>query len=197
MTELIIAVLVMAACVYGASSVSKLATRRRYVAFRDGLADTALVRGRLLRATAATLAGGEAVVAAGLVTATTLRAAGLPGAVPVATAALASATVLTGALAAGVTVVIRSGTRATCACFGARSGRELGGSHLARNAGLLTLLVAALIGNEFRYGRPTPAAAGVAIAAGAVVALLMIGLDDIVSLFAPMGQEHAYHQSAR
>lgn len=197
MTELINAVLAMAACVYAASSISKLATRQRYVAFRDGLADTALVPGRLLKATAATLAGGEALVAACLVTATGLRAAGLPGAVAVATAALASATVLTGALAAGVTVVIRSGIRATCACFGARSGRQLGASHLVRNAGLLAALVAALIGNEFSYGRPAPAAVGVAITAGALVALLMIGLDDIVSLFAPMGHEHPYHQSAR
>jgi hypothetical protein len=191
MTDLIIAVLAMTACVYGASSIGKLTTQRSYLAFRDGLGETALVPRRLLRATAAVLAGGEATVAAGLVAATVLSTAGLPAAVPVSAAALACAVVLTGALAAGVTVVVRSGTRAACACFGARSGRELGGSHVARNLGLLTVLTATLIGNEFRAGRPAPAAALIAIVTGAVVALLVIGLDDIVALFAPVQREPA------
>ena len=191
MTELIIAVLAMAACVYGASSISKLATRPKYLAFRAGLGETTLVPGRLLPATAAVLAGGEAAVAAGLVAATALSAARLPGAVPVTTAALGTATALTGALAAGVTVIVRSGTRAACACFGARSGRELGGSHVIRNLGLLTVLIVALAGNQFRAGPPAPAAVAVAIGAGLVVALLVIGLDDIVALFAPVYREPA------
>jgi hypothetical protein len=191
MTDLIIAVLAMAACVYGASSISKLATRQKYLAFRAGLGKTALVPSRLTGVTAATLAGGEAAVAASLAAATALTAARLPGAVPVTTAALASATVLTAALAAGVTVVVRSGTRAACACFGARSGRELGGSHVIRNLGLLIVLSAALAGNAFRAGSPGPAAVAVAIVAGVVVALLVIGFDDIVTLFAPVYREPA------
>ena len=35
MTELVIALLAMTACVYGASSGAKLASRRNYIAFRD------------------------------------------------------------------------------------------------------------------------------------------------------------------
>lgn len=67
MTELVIAVLAVAACVYGASSGSKLAGRENYAAFRDGLAETSLVPSRLLRVTAAALAGGEAIVAGAVV----------------------------------------------------------------------------------------------------------------------------------
>lgn len=193
MTELVIAVLALAACVYGTSSGSKLTSRKNYDAFRDGLAETALVPSRLLRATAATLASGEAIVAAGLLTAVILAAGGLPGSVPVAAVALACGTVLTGVLAAGVTVVVRSGTKAACACFGAKAGRELTGAHVGRNVGLLAVLVAGLVGNEFRHGTPAPAAAAaiIAIVAGGVVALLLIRFDDLVDLFAPVSRQTA------
>lgn len=45
MTELVIAVLAMGACVYGASSAGKLARRQEYRAFRDAIAQTALTGG--------------------------------------------------------------------------------------------------------------------------------------------------------
>lgn len=191
MTELVLAVLALAACVYGASSGSKLASRTNYAAFRDGLAETSLVPSRLLPATAAILAGGEAIVATALLVALVLVAGGLAGSVLVAAAALACGTVLTGFLAAGVIAVVRSGTKAACACFGAKAGRELSGAHVARNATLLGLLVAGLIGNEFRHGTAAPAAAVVAIVAGGVVALLLIRFDDLVDLFAPVSRQTA------
>jgi hypothetical protein len=192
MSELVLAVLVVAACVYGTSAGAKLTSRRSYIAFRDGLGETSLVPPRLLRTVAAILVGGETVVAGGTVAAAILTAAGLAGARPVTTAALACATALTAVLAAGVSVVVRTGTHATCACFGVRPGRTgptLGAPHLARNLGLLALLVAGLIGNEFTHGRPAVAGAVVAIAAGAVVALLAIMLDDLVALFAPVQRQ--------
>jgi hypothetical protein len=191
MTELVIAVLALAACVYGASSGAKLASGRSYRAFRDGLGETALVPGRLLPATAVVLTGAEAGVAAVLAAATILCGAGLAGSVPVAAVALACAAGLTGVLAAGVTVVIRSGTRAACACFGARPGRDLGRSHLVRNAGLLALLVTAFVGNALGNGRPPVAATVVAVLTGVVTALLVIRFDDLVALFAPVPHEAA------
>jgi hypothetical protein len=191
MTELVIAVLALAACVYGASSGAKLASARSYRAFRDGLGETALVPGPLLPATAAVLAGAEAGVAAVLAAATILCGGGLPGSVPVAAVALACAAALTGVLAAGVTVVIRSGTRTACACFGARPGRDLGRSHLVRNAGLLALLVTAFVGNALGHGRPPAAATVVAVLTGIVAALLVIRFDDLVALFAPVRHEAA------
>jgi hypothetical protein len=186
MTELIIAVLAMAACVYGASSVSKLMSSRNYRAFRDGLAQTGLVRAHLLRGAAAVLAAGEATVTALLAAATVLAMAGTPGSVPLAAIALGCGIALTGVLAAGVARVIRSGTRAICVCFGARSGQEISGSHLVRNIALLLLLIAGLIGNEFRHVRPAPTAVIVAFAAGAVIGLLLVRFDDLVELFAPV-----------
>ncbi|HZR55085.1 MAG TPA: MauE/DoxX family redox-associated membrane protein [Streptosporangiaceae bacterium] len=194
MTELVLAVLALAACVYGTSSGTKLANRTNYAAFRDGLAETSLVPRRLLPATAAVLAGGEAIVAAGLLLALALVAGGLAGSVPVAAAALACGTVLAGVLAAGVIAVVRSGTKASCACFGAKAGRELSGAHVGRNVALLALLIAGLIANAFRHGTPAaPAAAAtvVAIVAGAVVALLLIRFDDLVDLFAPVSRPAA------
>jgi hypothetical protein len=192
MSELVIAVLAVAACVYGTSAVAKLASRRSYIAFRDGLGETSLVPHRLLRKVAAVLVGGETIVAVGTAAAAVLTGAGLVGARPVTTAALACATVLTGVLAAGVSVVVHAGTHATCACFGVRPGRTgptLGAPHLARNLGLLALLVAGLISNEFTHGRPNVAAVLVAVVAGAVVALLAIMLDDLVALFAPVQRQ--------
>jgi hypothetical protein len=197
MTELVIIVLTMAGCVYAASSGAKLTSRRNYLTFTDGLRETALVPGRLLRATAAVMAWAEAAVAASLAGSVILTGAGLPRSVPVAAVALACATVLTGLLTAGVSVVIRAGTRATCACFGARAGRELGGSHLARNAGLFTLLVVALIGNEFRHDRLAVGATVVAVLTGAVAAMLVIRLDDLVALFAPVRREATRREAIR
>jgi energy-converting hydrogenase Eha subunit A len=203
MAELVIGVLVLTACVYGASSAAKLSGRRGYAAFRAGLAGTALVPGRLLPAVAAVLAGAEAVVAAGSVAAAVLAGAGLTGARPAAVAVLSAAAALTAVLAAGITVVIRTGTHATCACFGVRPGRTgpvLGGPHLARDLALLALLVTALLGTlagwalaggqggagQAGNGHVPAGAALIAALAGVVVALLAIMLDDLIALFTPV-----------
>jgi energy-converting hydrogenase Eha subunit A len=193
MSELILAVLVLTTCVYGTSSAAKLGSRRNYTAFRAGLAETSLVPQRLLRAVAAMLTGVEAAVAAGAAVAAILIGTGLRGARPAAMAVLACAIVLTSALAAGVAVVIRTGTHATCACFGARpgqAGRALGWPHLVRNLALLIVLLTGLAASAaVAVTRPAPAPALVAAATGAVIALLAIMLDDIVALFAPLERQ--------
>jgi len=189
MTDLVIGVLALTACVYGTSSLVKLVSRTSYRAFRDGLAETKLVPRRLLGGVAVALTSGEAVVAVLLAVGTVLAVTNAPGSVPVAAAALGCGSVLGAVLAAGVAVVIRSGTRATCACFGARASRPIGPSHLARNAFLLVLMIVGLIGNSVRHGKPDTGVAIVAIAAGAVIALLIIRLDDLADLFAPVHRE--------
>jgi hypothetical protein len=193
MSELILAVLVLAACVYGTSSAVKLGSRRNYTAFRDGLAETLLVPQRLLRAVAAMLTGVEAAVAAGTAVAAILIGTGLRGARPAALAVLVCATVLASGLAAGVAMVIRTGTHAKCACFGARPsqpGRELGWLHLVRNLALLILLLTGLAASSAAaVTRPAPGPTLVAAAAGAVLALLAIMLDDLVALFAPLERQ--------
>jgi hypothetical protein len=79
-----------------------------------------------------------------------------------------------------------AGTRATCACFGAVSARTMNGTHLARDAVLLAVLAAGLAGNSFRNSQPASATWTVAVGAGAITALLLIRLDDLIELFAPV-----------
>ena len=63
MTEVVIAVLSAAACVYLASATAKLRGRSAYLSFQAGLAETRLISRRLLPPAAAALAACEAVVA--------------------------------------------------------------------------------------------------------------------------------------
>lgn len=188
MTELVIAMLAMGACIYGTSSGGKLVRKKEYRAFRDAIAQTALAAGNP-RAVAAILFGSEMTVAAALTSAMVLTIAGVRDSMTVAAVALGCGIALTSALIAGVTVVLRSGSRVTCACFGATSGRRISGSHLARNVGILALLLAGLIGNEFRQGRASAGATIVALAAGGLAGLLLIRFDDMVELFAPVRQD--------
>jgi hypothetical protein len=189
MAELVLAVLVMAAYVYGASAGSKLTGRQSYSSFRAGLGSTALVPGRLLSAAAGILTGCEVTVAVGLAAASVLTAAGLPDAITVAALALGGAALLTSVLAAGIVAVIRRGTRARCACFGAASGRALGMPHLARNIGLLVLLAVGLAGDQATHGRPTPATIAAAAVAGVVMGLLVTHFDDLIMLFTPVSRQ--------
>lgn len=191
MAELLIAVLTTVTCVYGRSAMTKLSGRRPYRSYRDGLGDTALVPARLLPAAAAALAGGETAVAAGLMVATILTAGALPGAVTVTAAGLGGAALLAGILVTGVAVIMHRGTRARCACFGAASSRPLGGSHLSRNLSLLAVIVVGLTGNEIAHGRPAPPAVAVAAVAGAVTGLLLIRLDDLITVFTPVSRGSA------
>lgn len=188
MAELLIAVLTMVACVYGTSAGTKIGGRRAYRSYREDLGGTALVPAHLLPATAAALAGGEAVVSAALAAAAILTAAALPGAVMVTALSLGGAALLTGILAAGVAVIMHRGTRARCACFGAALSRPVGKSHLSRNLSLLAVVAAGLTVNEIANSRPTAASVVVAAAAGAVMALLLIRLDDLITVFTPVSR---------
>lgn len=191
MTDYVVAVLVVAAAVYGTSASAKLRSRGAYRTFRADLGETALVSRRRLALAAAALAGTETVVAASAAGAAFLVALSGPGSRAVAEAVLAAAAVLTAVLAAGVGVALRRGTRTPCACFGPGSARPLGRAHLVRNLSLLAALLAAVAGNGLS-GAPAvgPALAGAVLAAVAavVVSVLLVRLDDIVELFAPVSR---------
>lgn len=184
MIDFVLAVLGVAATVYGTSAGAKLRGRSAFRSFRDGLGQTALVSDARLPAAAAALVVGEAG-AVGL-TIAALATILIGGATVLADVALASAALLALLLVAGVATVIRRGTNAKCACFGAGSDRPLGTAHLARNVSLVVVLLAGLAGSMLGHGRPGLAGAAVAIAAGAVTGLLLVRFDDIVALFAPM-----------
>jgi hypothetical protein len=185
-SELSVAVLSLAACVFAASAAAKLRSRRAYRSFRAGLRETALMPERLLPVAVAALPIAEAVTAGGLVTAAVLVATAGARGIPAAEAALTVAALMTAMLAAGVGVVMRRGTRARCACFGTGSGRPLGGVHLIRNLALLAVLAIGIVGGPLGQARPAPAGTAVAGAAGAVAALLFIGWEDLAELFAPI-----------
>ncbi len=110
----------------------------------------------------------------------------MPGATTVAELALAAAALLTTVLVLGVATVVRRGTRARCACFGAASGRPLGRAHLVRNAILLAMLVCGLVIGPLSHGSAGLGAL-VAAGAGALGALVFIRWDDLADLFAPLG----------
>lgn len=188
MPELIFGALAVAAIVYGQSAAAKLRGRRAYHDYQAGLAETALVpRRRLILAAAALVVAETAVTCAACSAMATMLL--LPGALVIAEAALAGALLLTAVLAAGIWLVIRRGTRARCACFGAASFRPLGAVHLTRNLSLLSLMAAGLIGALIGGpgpGRPGLAIAVVAVTGGAIAGLLMIHFEGIIFLFTPI-----------
>jgi hypothetical protein len=186
MDELSVVALTLAGCVFVVSSIGKVSGRRAYHSFRDQLAETGLIPKSMLRATAASLAGTEAAVAAALLSADALIVAATPGAAWLAESALIVTAALTATLALGVAAVIRRGTTVRCACFGAQSARPLGPVHLARNLSLLAVICAGLVAAPLASGRPWPPAAALAALAGAITALLFVRWDDIAALFAPL-----------
>jgi hypothetical protein len=191
MAEFVVGVQVIAACVYAASGVSKLRSRTAYRSFSAGLGNTALVPPRLLRAVAAVLASGEAVIAIMVTTAIVTMTFSGSAARVLSVAALAACWVLTAGLVAGVATVVARGTIVRCACFGASSqtGPPLGAAHLLRNASLLALVTAGLL-DSVLAGQPpansiTPGGWVVTAAAGAVCAAFLIRWEDVAYLVAP------------
>jgi hypothetical protein len=178
--------LTLAGCVFAASSIGKLSSRRAYRSFRDQLAETRLVPKSMGRAAAASLASTEAAVALALLAADGLTISAAPGAAWLAESALIAAAAVTLTLALGVAAVVRRGTTARCACFGAQLGRPLGPVHLARNLSLLAVVCAGLVAAPLAAGRPSLPTAALAAVAGAIAALLFVRWDDIAELLGPM-----------
>ncbi len=191
MTELVIAVLATACCVFGASAAAKLRGRSAYRSFLAGLAETKLIPQQRLSVIAAALVGCEALVTVSAVSAAVLTTANIAGAAATTVSALGLAIVLTGILAAGIAVILHRGTRARCACFGATSDQPLGRPHLARNIGLLALLATAAICTQGSHGQPTAGGTAIAAIGGGLIGLLLIRFDDLIVLFAPISSRSA------
>lgn len=186
MNDFSVAMLSLAACVFIASAAAKLRDRQAYRSFRSGLGETALVPAKLLPLATALLSVAEGVIAVALLAAVMLTAVSAAGAVPLGEVALSAAAALIAVLAAGIAAVIRRGTRARCACFGAGSGRPLGWAHLIRNLGLLAVVGAGLAGVPLEHGRPALAGAVLAAGAGVLSALVLIRFEQLAELFAPL-----------
>jgi len=118
-----------------------------------------------------------ALVAAEAVAALALAMPWIPAAV-----AFGFAAVLLCALTGGVAVVLGRRLNVVCQCFG-RSRTPLRPRHLVRNLGLLATAVLGLAATGSGMGHP----AGLVVAGfvGALVAVLVISIDDIAELLLP------------
>jgi hypothetical protein len=179
--DLTIASLVVAAVIYGTSAASKLRGGVSYRAYREGLGETRLVPERWLSSVAAALAAAEAVTAVLAASGAGLLA--VHWGLMVATVGLGAAALLAVVLTVGVAVVVRRGTRARCACFGATTVSQIGGAHLIRNGTLLAALATGLVALTSTAGRPAVGGVVLALAAAGTASLVLIRLDDIVELF--------------
>ncbi|MFB9689396.1 MauE/DoxX family redox-associated membrane protein [Amycolatopsis plumensis] len=91
---------------------------------------------------------------------------------------LASALLL--AFTTAIAASLRRGRRAPCRCFGAAE-TPIGPRHLVRNTLLICFAVLGALAPE---QLPPAAGAAVAFAAGVVVAVLVVAMDDIAVVFA-------------
>jgi hypothetical protein len=161
-------------CVIGAvfavSLVSKLRSRTAFREFAGWLASLPVLPPRTRRVAAVVLAAAETAV---------LLLVALPWTV---VGGLAIAAVLLMALTAGVAATMRAGTSAPCQCFG-RSGSPLSSRHVVRN---LALSVLAAVGAVAVVASASstihPAGLAVSLGAAAVVALVVLFMDDLAAL---------------
>lgn len=160
--------------VFLVSVVSKLRSRRSYAEF-------VAATGRLFpRPVAATLRWwlAAAVLAAECIV---LLLVLIPMTVPV---GFAMAAGLLLAFTGAILLALRRGQRASCRCFGA-TGQPLGYAQVARNIGLITVCLIGIALGPLSSASAHPAGATLAIATGAIAAILVVMADDIAALFRP------------
>lgn len=156
-----------------------------YGRFRRGTAALWPGPGRLPARPAAIIAGvvlaAEVSVAGGLAWWLVGLAAG-GGPDPGVALAFGAAAPLLGAFTVAQVVALRRGNTASCACFGRRD-TPVTRTAVARN---LILIVVALVGAGTAYAADRPGTTGLSLVcavAGGVAALILVSLEDIVSLF--------------
>lgn len=163
------------ALVFAVSAGGKLRDRASRRAFGQSVREMRLVPRPLAGLVAGLVIAAETVTAAALV---------LPGPPVVAAAGLALAALLLTGFLGAIGLVLRRGRPLSCRCFGVSS-VPLGAEHLVRNGALLAAAAAGLaawLAGAVAVDRPMLA---VAVPGAAVLALLVVRLDDLVALFRP------------
>jgi hypothetical protein len=174
--------------VFAVSALGKLRGTAR-LAFTESLRRLGLLPGRLVPAVAAAVIAAELTVLLGLSGAVAGVFDLVPAVPVVRLGGVAAAAALLCVLTGGITLALRRGTTARCACFGAES-RPLSGRHLVRNTILLLVAAGALV-TPAEPARPAGALLGVA--AGLLIALVLVRLDDIVELVVPIRPARPAH----
>jgi hypothetical protein len=158
------------AIVFAYSSVAKLRGGGSFHGFRAWVEDLPIaIAQRHAGALAAAVAGAEALIVILVVLPWTVLAG----------FALAGATLTV--FIAGTCLAIARGTKATCNCFGTR-GAPLGRRHVERNIFLLAVAIVGAVASDAHGAHP--AGIVLSVATAAVVALLVVALDDVLSIFA-------------
>lgn len=180
MASFVVFVRALVGGVFVFSAMTKLRSRGQFVAFVSSVRAMGLVPACWTTPIAVAVAASE-LAAAVLVAVDRLYRLGLVLAV-----------VLLVVFLIAIAVVARRGLEATCRCLGA-STRPLGALHLARNAGLAVIALAAVISP----GSPLPSAEeSVALVAAALAVFVhLVFLDDLAELFSA-SRSSASHTSA-
>ncbi|GLI02891.1 MauE/DoxX family redox-associated membrane protein [Phytohabitans aurantiacus] len=183
--------LLFAQCLIGLTFVlsvaGKVRGRREFRAFEESLRGMALLPGALVRPVAAVVVAAEAVVPVLLLPVLLLPGSGSPFAI----AGFLLGGTLLAAFTVAVALVLRRGTAAECRCFGGAAPTPFRRHHIVRNAALIA--VAAAGGYAAWSGATlTGQSAAVAVPLGAVAALAVAYLDDLLALFRPVGNAGTY-----
>jgi hypothetical protein len=172
MVYLLVGACSLIALVFGVSAGSKLRSRR---AFSEFVAATGRLSPRPLTAPNSRRLA-IAVVAAEVVVVPLVL---IPATAPV---GLVAGSTLLIAFTGAILLAVRRGERAPCRCFGSAT-QPLGYAQVIRNLVLLGTALAGLVGALLTTTRPDPAGLLIAVAAGALGALLVVMADDIAALF--------------
>jgi hypothetical protein len=140
-------------------------------AFAASLAELRLLNRKAAPVVAAAVIGAEAAVCAALAHPASYRLG------------LAAAALLMAAYTGAVGEVLRRGTKAPCACFGSRHDRPLSRLQLVRNLVLGSVAAAGAVAGAGVALRPEGAA--VTLLGAALLAAVVVRLEDLVELFAP------------
>lgn len=160
--------------VFVASAWSKRPVNGQFKQFSDSLAAMRLLPARFVVPVAAGVVALEAAVVLLLL-------------LPLAAFGFALAILLLAGFAGAIFLVLRRGVQASCRCFGGSGAAPFRRHHIVRNVALIAVAGAGLVA---ALAAPAISWEAVALGAmpGAVVALLVTRLDDLVELFAPAPQ---------
>jgi hypothetical protein len=161
--------------VFATSAFGKLRSRKAFAAFAEWLSGLPVLTHRGRRIAVRVIAASEVVIVVLVALPWTARAG------------LLLAAMVLAVFAAGTFIVVRAGVRAPCQCFGT-SARPLSVRHGVVNMILCAAAAAGLAGAGSAPARP----AGLAISLGCAlaVAMLVLSLDDLVSLLSRTGRRN-------
>jgi hypothetical protein len=160
--------------VLGVSLVGKVRVRAPIATFAASIGGLRLVPGRAARAVATAVLVTEVAVCGLLAVPMTYQLG------------LGLGVALMSMYAVVVGSVMRKGVRAPCGCFGSSDERPLGYPQLVRNLLLVGIGALGLLTSADPPANLHTAGVAIVVAAAVLLAMVVVRLDDIVDLFAPL-----------